>query len=292
MPDSRLRDALARCASGSLPANVALMQMAIAAGSKAEINTVLEAARAEAADSDAAARLERALTLWRETPHAFDHVKTAISDIAHEARVSADDWGAAFDRIAVTSPIAGMALYALGRDDLLAQATEEIADRLRGWQVLRPGAAVLDIGCGGGRLLRALAPTVGTAVGVEVSAGMLAAARRLCCGLANVELQRCSGSDLSLFHDGRFDLVIAVDVFPYLCLSDGDLPAKLMRESARVLKPGGALAIFNFSYSGDVAADRRELARLAAAASLEIVRNGTRDLELWDGLTFHLRKPA
>ena len=31
--------------------------------------------------------------------------------------------------------------------------------------------------------------------------------------------------------------------------------------------------------------------RLADAAGLRVLRNGTTDLRLWDGVTFHLRKP-
>ena len=58
-----------------------------------------------------------------------------------------------------------------------------------------------------------------------------------------------------------------------------------------MLYPGGALAIFNYSYRGDLDADRRDFATLAAAYSLAIERNGTRDFTLWDGTTFLLRSP-
>jgi PAS domain S-box-containing protein len=61
-------------------------------------------------------------------------------------------------------------------------------------------------------------------------------------------------------------------------------------EEARVLRPGGTLAIFNFSYRGDLEADRADAARLARLAGFQVLRHGTRDLRLWDGAAFHLAK--
>jgi hypothetical protein len=50
--------------------------------------------------------------------------------------------------------------------------------------------------------------------------------------------------------------------------------------------------ILNFSYRGDVEADRRDIERLGAANGFLIRRAGTRDFSLWDGLTFLLTRPA
>jgi hypothetical protein len=50
------------------------------------------------------------------------------------------------------------------------------------------------------------------------------------------------------------------------------------------------LLILNFSYRGDEEADRRDVARLADAHGFTIVRLGTRDFSLWDGLSFLLRR--
>jgi ubiquinone/menaquinone biosynthesis C-methylase UbiE len=61
------------------------------------------------------------------------------------------------------------------------------------------------------------------------------------------------------------------------------------REIARVLKPGGDLVILNFAYRDNVEADRLDVARLAAANGLRIVRNGTSDFRLWDGVSFVLK---
>jgi SAM-dependent methyltransferase len=89
--------------------------------------------------------------------------------------------------------------------------------------------------------------------------------------------------------DGSFDLVLAVDSFPYLHLSA--IAESTFAEAARLIAPGGHLAIFNYSYRDDFEADRRDLDRLAKAHGLDIVRRGTRDFVLWDGASFVLRKP-
>ena len=57
-----------------------------------------------------------------------------------------------------------------------------------------------------------------------------------------------------------------------------------------MLKPGGDLLILNFSYRRNLEQDRRDMAAMARGAGLSIVRNGTRDLTTWDGVTFHLVK--
>jgi hypothetical protein len=59
-----------------------------------------------------------------------------------------------------------------------------------------------------------------------------------------------------------------------------------------VLRAGGDFVILNLSYRGDLELDRRDARDLADSAGLHLLRNGTMDLRLWDGVTFHLRKPG
>jgi hypothetical protein len=61
-------------------------------------------------------------------------------------------------------------------------------------------------------------------------------------------------------------------------------------DAARLLRAGGAFAIFNFSYRGDLAADRRDAARLAAANGLAVRLCGARLFTLWDGAAFVLAR--
>jgi ubiquinone/menaquinone biosynthesis C-methylase UbiE len=161
---------------------------------------------------------------------------------------------------------------------------------MRSGGLLGRGRKVLDIGCGIGRFEAALASEVEHVVGIDISAEMIKLARQRCAELANVRFQRCSGRDLSLFDDGSFDLVLAVDCLPYLAQAGMTLVERHLAEAARVLRTPGDLVIVNFTYRGDPARDRADVERLAHASGFDVLRAGTREFSLWDGLTFHLVK--
>lgn len=195
-----------------------------------------------------------------------------------------------FDRAVAASPAAAVATYSLGDATLLAAATAEVADLLDRLDVLGAAQHLLDVGCGIGRLEVALSARVGAITGIDLSPGMIREARARCAGLVNVSLLETDGRDLRAFTDASFDAVIAVDSFPYLFQAGGcELASAQVAEAARVLRPGGALVVLNLSYRGELARDRDDAARMAAGAGLELMRNGTADLALWDGRTFHFR---
>jgi cyclopropane fatty-acyl-phospholipid synthase-like methyltransferase len=89
--------------------------------------------------------------------------------------------------------------------------------------LLTPETECLDIGCGIGRMETALAGRLHRIVGVDISAEMVAEANRRTASLPNVEIRQTSGRDLSQFADGSFDLVLAIDSFPYLVGAAGIL---------------------------------------------------------------------
>src|SRR3546814_13970800 len=93
-----------------------------------------------------------------------------------------------------------------------------------------------------------------------------------------------------LVGDAAFDLALAVDSLPYLMQAGTALVQRHFAEIARVLRTGGDLLIFNFSYRDDIEADRRDLAGLAHAFGFAVLRDGTRDLALWDASPFHLTR--
>jgi ubiquinone/menaquinone biosynthesis C-methylase UbiE len=110
-------------------------------------------------------------------------------------------------------------------------------------------AAVLDIGCGGGRTvqkLAALAPE-GIVNGIDYSATSVTVSRdtnakEIEAGRVRIE----QGSVAALpFEDGTFDVVTAVETHYYW----PDLPANV-REIHRVLKPGGTFALIAETYRG------------------------------------------
>lgn len=91
---------------------------------------------------------------------------------------------------------------------------------------------VLEIGCGTGALLRALASRIERGVGLDVSAEMLERARAGCRDLPGLSFGQISGSELPL-PDASQDVVISFLSFRYLAW------AAIWPEIRRVLAPGG-----------------------------------------------------
>jgi len=197
---------------------------------------------------------------------------------------------ALFDAWVQASEEASVALYSFGDPTLLAVATAEVVQLFEAWELLGNDRIILQIGCGIGRFEAALAGRVRAAYGVDISAAMIAAARRRCTALPTVYLQTCSGRDLGLFSSEEFDLVYAVDTFPYLHMAGADSVARHFQEAYRVLKPRGSLVILNFSYRGAPDIDRLEVEQLAQQHHFEILENGTRPFHVWDGLAWWLRR--
>lgn len=107
---------------------------------------------------------------------------------------------------------------------------------------LRADDRLLDVACGAGKLVRAVAPRVERAVGVDLSPGMIDEARR------QTERERpaaadriefvVAASDRLPFAEGEFTAVVtttALHHFPDQAAS--------IREMARVLAPGGRIVI-------------------------------------------------
>lgn len=94
-----------------------------------------------------------------------------------------------------------------------------------------------DLGAGTGAVSAALAPFVSRVIAVDNSAAMLQAARRRLHGLRNVELRRGDLEDLPI-EDATLDAATLLLVLPYLAQ-----PHRVLREAARVLKPGGRLLV-------------------------------------------------
>jgi SAM-dependent methyltransferase len=130
-------------------------------------------------------------------------------------------------------------------DAILTGATAEEFERTgRGdadmvCRFAKPGDAVLDIGCGIGRIEKYLAPRVREMWAVDVSGEMIARAGRRLAGLPNVRLREVGNSEfLSSFEAERFDLVFSFLVLQHLAREDAFL---YLRDAFRVLKKGGTL---------------------------------------------------
>ena len=146
--------------------------------------------------------------------------------------------------IAATTDVLGLssAYYAITEDadDRRARFLAHIADAEARGEALsgrmpRPGR-VLEVGCGTGGLLVALARDGVDVVGVDIAARWLVVARRRLAdrGLS-VPLMAAMAERLP-WPDGHFDTVVADSVLEHL-----DDPATALKEWTRVLRPGGRL---------------------------------------------------
>lgn len=276
---------IARFHAGEISAEIAVMELLIACEDAARVAAAVANVPALAAlCAEHAAGAERIAAMLRSGMDSEEPAPSVEDGIASARRL--------FDWSVEQSEEASVALYSLGSADVLARATAELVTvyRARGW--VAPDRRILQIGCGIGRLEVALAPHVREAHGIDVAPRMIEVARRRCAGLANVTLTVSDGHDLQAFGDARFELVHAIDSFPYLVQSGMALVERHVQEAARVLVPGGDLVIGNFSYRGDAAQDRADVARLAADAGLTVISLGERPFALWDGVLFHLRRPG
>jgi len=195
-----------------------------------------------------------------------------------------------FDWSVRQSEAASVALYSLGSPELLLAATAEIVELLRSYGLLSPEHTVLDLGCGTGRMAAALTDEVQHIHGIDVSAEMVAAGQRRTATLANVSIALSSGLDLQPLADSSFDLVLAVDSFPYVVQAGWELAVTMFREAARVLRPGGEFLILSFSYRGDRARDRQDARALAEQHEFELLVDGELPFRLWNGDVYRMRR--
>ena len=294
--DGATAEILRRCARGDLSPEVALLRLLIAHRELDALRAALDAL-ARRADRDRSRRdaIARITGLLDANPEGGALVLRLLEEERAAADVRSPEqelerWRHLFDRFVCDSAAASVALYSFGRPELLDAATREVIELLERLRVLRPERHVLEIGCGIGRFQQALAARVAAITGIDIAPGMIEAARRRCAGLPNVTLRETSGRDLSPFLPASFDVVLAIDAMPYIWRAGAALVAAHFAEAARVLRPGGDFVILNLSYRGDLELDRQDARRLGEAARLRVLRNGTADLRLWDGTTFHLRK--
>ena len=149
----------------------------------------------------------------------------AGSGLAYDAF---DDW--LTDRVA-RRPTGSRARQVYGAEDVHDFARRAILDAL----ALGSGDHLLELGCGGGLLLRDALATGASATGLDHSEEMVVLARKRAAG-AQVVLAKAESLP---FADDEFTAVAMAIVFFFL----GD-PVGVLRECRRVLRPGGRLAVY------------------------------------------------
>ncbi|MBL9088939.1 MAG: methyltransferase domain-containing protein, partial [Planctomycetia bacterium] len=133
--------------------------------------------------------------------------------------------------------------------------------------VLAPGPSdvVLDLGCGPGFALAALAPRVREVVGADVAPRLLDLARARLAGRANVTLvalDPAAPGDLGPVGPPRFTVVVVHSVLQYL--PDLDAVDALLRAVRGVVVPGARVLVSDVPRGGGRLADAWGLLRGAA----------------------------
>ncbi|MDQ6747543.1 MAG: methyltransferase domain-containing protein [Candidatus Dormibacteraeota bacterium] len=129
------------------------------------------------------------------------------------------------------------AFWASGEDAL--QRTLEMVDAS-----FRRGDRVLEIGCGMGRMTRAIAARVEEVVGVDISPEMIARGQEALADINNVSLVLGNGHNLEGQPDATFDACYSFVVFQHV--PSAAVVCDYIVEIGRVLKPGG-WALFQVS---------------------------------------------
>lgn len=104
-------------------------------------------------------------------------------------------------------------------------------------RVRLPGAAVLDVGCGGGLLSEAMARAGAAVTGIDLASNLLKVARLH--GLESgvrVEYRQISVEALAHTQPGQFDAVTCMEMLEHV-----PDPASVVQACATLLKPGGYL---------------------------------------------------
>lgn len=150
-------------------------------------------------------------------------------------RISANRRGWDYRSAAYQRAISETGVYASGRVEWGPNSFPEGDVRALGR--LR-GKRVLEVGCGAAQFGIALARKGARVTGIDLSAAQLRHARR---NIRNagvgMDLVRGNAEDLSRFRSGTFDLVVSDFAAGFLDLG------KLLPEVARVLRPGGRVAM-------------------------------------------------
>ena len=111
--------------------------------------------------------------------------------------------------------------------------------------LLRPGLAVLDVGCGTGAITRGIADAVspdGAVRGIDINAELIARARAASGGHPNLRFE------VADIHDDRwaaaFDVVTSARVLQWL--AD---PARAVAALVRAARPGGTIAVLDYDHT-------------------------------------------
>jgi ubiquinone/menaquinone biosynthesis C-methylase UbiE len=104
---------------------------------------------------------------------------------------------------------------------------------------------ILEVGCGAGRVTKALASVFGEVHGMDISAEMIRLARQALRPCGNAIVYQNNGVDLSVVPTNQFDFAFSYLVFQHI--PSRAIVHNYVREVHRLLRPG---ALFKFQVQG------------------------------------------
>lgn len=289
---SALMDVLEAAVSAGRAPNIALMHVILLASDEGAVGDALAAARTRIP----AAFWNELTALWTGTPDVFPRLKLLARQV-HHGTMPGESPAAAlarfrkgFDSAAALDPVGSVALYTLGRDDLHGAVIAETVDLLHGLDLLSPEPDIVEIGCGTGHLAVALGRHCRSYRGLDLSPVMVGLARQARGPLPHLTFNITDGRHLAA-ETSSADLVLAVDVMPYAELAGEATSVDLLRECARVLRPGRAMLILNLAYGCTAEQEVDRASRRAPDAGLSMTRAALAPFTYWDARMFLFRKP-
>jgi cyclopropane fatty-acyl-phospholipid synthase-like methyltransferase len=105
---------------------------------------------------------------------------------------------------------------------------------------------IIEIGCGAGRLTRALSHVFGEVHAVDISGEMVAQARAALADRPNAHVYQNNGCDLKVLPEQEYDFAYSAIVFQHI--PSREIIENYVREVHRLLRPG---ALFKFWVQGD-----------------------------------------
>jgi SAM-dependent methyltransferase len=133
--------------------------------------------------------------------------------------------------------------FASGRENVSREILTDMGNICQGKDPKE--MTVLEIGCGSGRITRALSEVFGQVYAVDISGEMIRQARQSLHDRPNAHVFQNSGADLSVLGDIRVDFAFSFIVFQHI--PSRDVIRSYVREVHRLLRPGG---LFKFQVQG------------------------------------------
>lgn len=142
---------------------------------------------------------------------------------------------------AVSNP--NRALWEKGDFTRIAETMRESGEQFVDTLNIRPGMAVLDLGCGDGTTAIPAARRAADVTGIDIAANLVEAGTRRAAaeGLTNIRFRQDDASDLAGVADASFDLVVSLFGAMF-----APRPDDVAREMVRVTRPGGRIVMGNW----------------------------------------------